>query len=44
MVIYIKKKNQAKRNTRHGQPIAREDKKRGREEKRSKIAIQKNFF
>ena len=40
--MHIKKKKQAKHNTKDGQHITREDNKRGREEKRPKEAIQKN--
>ena len=41
MVTHIKKKKQAKHNTKHGQQSTRKTTKRGREEKRPKIAIKK---
>ena len=39
VVTHIKKKNQAKHNTKDGQQMRREHNKRGKEEKRPKIAI-----
>ena len=42
MDSHIKKKKQAKCNTKDGQKITREDNKRGKGKKRPKIANQKN--
>ena len=42
MDTHIKKKKQAKHNTKYGQQITREDNKKGREEKRPIIRIQRN--
>ena len=41
MVTHIKKKKQAKPNTKNGQQITREDNKKRKGKKRPKIAIQK---